>query len=145
MDFYIKQNDYFIRPTYEAYGIYIRLGINKAKAIFEGSEEECNEKLKKIRVRVEDILTMQSANPNYIFNLMMENMQRVTELKADLENGDRLDNLGKYDFSSENEMFRKWCFEYEFEYKMIKNPEDENFLETSERFFITKLMDEYGK
>ena len=76
---------------------------------------------------------------------MMESMQRVTELKADLINNEIIEDSGEYDFTSENEMFRDWCDEYEFEYKLIEDPEDEDFLESSENFFKVKLKEVYGK
>lgn len=138
-------NDYFVRPTYGNWAVYRSLGINKARPIYIGTKERCQEHLKKLCLRIQDINETQYKNPNYIFNLMMESMQRVTELKADLINNGIIENSGEYDFSSENEMFRDWCDEYEFEYKLIYDPEDEDFLESSEKFFNAKLMEVYGK
>ena len=141
----IDINTYFIRPTSGNWAIYRSLGINKARPIYIGTEIECQEHLKKLRLRIQDINETQYKNPNYIFNLMMESMQRVTELKADLINNEIIEDSGEYDFTSENEMFRDWCDEYEFEYKLIEDPEDEDFLESSENFFKVKLKEVYGK
>ena len=141
----IDINSYFIRPTSGNWAIYRTLGINKARPIYIGTEIECQEHLKKLRLRIRDINETQYKNPNYIFNLMMESMQRVTELKADLINNGTIEDSGEYDFASENEMFRDWCDEYEFEYELIYDPEDEDFLESSEKFFKAKLVEVYGK
>ena len=141
----ISINDYFVRPSYYDYAVYRRLGDNKAKEIYKGAEEDCDNHLARIQKRILDILDIQFKNKDYIYNLMMENMQRVTELKADLDNEGLLDYSTLADFTTENEMFREWCDEYEFEYRMIEDPEDENYLETSEKFFKAKLLETYGK
>lgn len=141
----ISTNDYFVRPTYNNWAVYRRLGNNRAKEIYIGTKEQCDESLKKIRVRIADINDYLFINEDYIFNLLMENMQRITELKADLENQKLLDYSNLKDFSTENEMFRKWCEEYEFEFKMIEDPEDKDYLESSEKFFNAKLLEVYGK
>ena len=141
----LNVNDYFVRPTYNSWAIYRNLGINQAKPIYIGTETQCQEHLKKLVARVLEINDIQFKNTDYIHNLMMECMQRVTELKADLINDGIIEDSGEYDFSSENEMFRNWCDEYEFEYKLIVDPEDEDFLESSENFFKVKLMEVYEK
>lgn len=141
----LSVNDYFVRPTYDSWAIYRNLGINQAKPIYIGTKTQCQEHLKELVARVLEINDIQFKNTDYIYNLMMECMQRVTELKADLINDGTIEDSGEYDFTSENEMFREWCEEYEFEYKLIVDPEDEDFLESSENFFKVKLMEVYGK
>lgn len=141
----LSVNDYFVRPAFAQFGIYRSLDENRAHAFYLGTESDCDERLRKIHKRVLDIIDIQFKNKDYIFNLMMENMQRVTELKADLDKEGLLDFSNIKDFSTENEMFRDWCEEYEFEIKMIEDPEDMDYLDTSEKFFKQRLLDEYGK
>lgn len=40
-----------VRPTYRNFGVYETIGINRARVIYEGSEQECRNKIKELRDR----------------------------------------------------------------------------------------------
>ncbi len=40
-----------VRPTYRHYGVYESIGMNRARVIFEGSKEECYERIRELRAR----------------------------------------------------------------------------------------------
>lgn len=44
----MKHNDLFVRPTYRQYGVYEKTGENRARVIFEGTRQECYDKIKEL-------------------------------------------------------------------------------------------------
>lgn len=39
----------FVRPTYRQFGVYRKIGPNRAEVIFEGTEEQCYSKIEELR------------------------------------------------------------------------------------------------
>ena len=78
----MKHNELFVRPTYRQFGVYERIGDNRAAVIFEGSRQECYNKIKELTngntIRV---IVIQPFRKPYLCRIekSLESMQNVVK------------------------------------------------------------------